>query len=733
MRHLQLQMLGTLGPEQATLQPKDSRSQGCSWNQSQLHEVSGPLRKHLLPLLNHRHVLALGSTCTHWHHVIALTPIQQLSARCLEAFLPPKITSSRPLCEVLQQQGKVIAKLKGIVPFIPSLLQLDFPDEPKNGARINTHYQQVAWSPQTDLDRPSQWVAIVQLQVRKQPAYDDRTRLVVLDLASCQHAVGQAQPCPTPSQHPLAVQSHLGLQQSARKFQSMSATWTIDPMHIATVSLPEECSYAVVAGRCRRLPASRSQTLIVTDVGSGTEVSGCQELALSKHGLGAISQKGHAMLWAEAWDDDLECGQAVAGYSLPDLKKLYTANAPADLIPADEPFQRVVEDIIWAPDFTLFAVHWTLKASPFQEGGRGSIVQLMDNRHGISIHCADTGEYQGGSELISFQVFSSIPEPNSLWDPSSSYLIHTDQHGTLEFVNPKGIVWASFRQGRGFQPDAACPVTVTWRGAPSGRFLCVIDDYKDASDSHICAAKGSEERHRARFCILETTRGHILCQVFPGGPVGDAIWSDLDDVCLLQHRGALIIAEAFQPSLATPAGAGSEVDWRLDHLPDTHQLLGRIGLSPLGDRVDVLQHVLSPCGRVVVGLRHVEAPQATPTLHHWHRNGTLIGSEYVRRAGTCNDNLVINPDMRTLVWHPQKNACVYAVCDVQGGLHIIDAKANCQVWSWAHAELGAAQSLKSLQKPELQSPANAWPVLAWSHDGHQLVALANGICIVLGI
>ena len=209
------------------LQAKCSTHHESSWDQRQLHIISEALQKHMLPLLTFTEIAALSGTCTDWHHIIALTPVEQLPARCLEGLLPPGITSNKLFNMVFQQQGNLMVKLKGREPLNPDVVQLDVVP----GNRVC----KVAWSPQRDLDRPSQWIQVMQRPIRESrggETAEPHMIASVVDLRACQHDKSQSQTLMQPA--PLVL-THL---HSAQEPDNMSATWAIDGKHIAILTWP---------------------------------------------------------------------------------------------------------------------------------------------------------------------------------------------------------------------------------------------------------------------------------------------------------------------------------------------------------------------------------------------------------------------------------------------------------------------------------------------------------------
>ena len=290
-------------------------------------------------------------------------------------------------------------------------------------------------------------------------------------------------------------------------------------------------------------------------------------------------------------------------------------------------------------------------------------------RHGYSIHCARTGTCQGSRELA--KLCHKPRRSPGKRDSSSSYLINMSAF-TLEFTGYYGTAWVSFQRQRGFQPNPYISTSLKWQGASSGHFLYITEGILDACYDF---NRETVDCRRARLSMLETTTGNIVHQVLLGGKVGDVSWSEQDDVCL-QHHGMVMAGAAMPTGLQAPVGAlpsSQKSAWRHYPLPDAHQPLG----TP--DPRNSLPHVLSPCGKIVVGLQTMKTPEPYVSWNHWHCPGDFVSKQPIRKAGACTSILLNNPDLRSLAWHPCKRACVFAVFDLEGGLHIIDANANCRV------------------------------------------------------
>ena len=93
-------------------------------------------------------------------------------------------------------------------------------------------------------------------------------------------------------------------------------------------------------------------------------------------------------------------------------------------------------------------------------------------------------------------------------------------------------------------------------------------------------------------------------------------------------------------------------------------------------------------------------------------------------------------DMRILAWHPLQQSCIFAVSDVEGGVHIIDAKAGREVNTWTQAELRGDRPRDPLPEEinQLYEVFDTFPpVLARSHDGHRLAVLSDGACAMLTV
>ena len=740
-----LQMSSVLTQDSATCIPHPS-----PWNHAKLHGVSDALRQHMLPHLTSLELFDLSQTCTAWHDIIGQTKVQQLPATSLEGLLPSGLTSKKCLREALQQQGTVMAKLRGKVPSNSVPQGLSFP-----GHAV----QQIAWCPQQDLDSPSQWILVHQLRpslIGNSRSDQLMVQVDVVDTIPTQpaHPVQQAsrlhpaEPMAAAEQEHAHVHIHSAARGLLRSTESTHAAWTADGRHIAMVSPPApplpSASLADHLGVVRFGDERFARTLVVAKVGDTQEVAACRALSLLDHGLGKISPAGSMMLWGELpiGANRRRHNEEVVAYSLPDMQRLYTIGASLVSLGAsyslpEDYMQKSAHEILWAPDGKLFAVHWVFGDAREHVTGHphhASIMQVTCGSHGFSVHQANSGDCIGSREISGEgQAFSGLFS-KSQWDPSSTYLIYRTRHGIcsrVETASSTGIAWTSTRHQRNFQWDSPDDFLLEWQGTPDGRYLCVID-FLPGHNQDCSRLTGGQ------VSILESSRGSIMHQHWLSCQVKDVTWSHQQYVCLLEQHGVVISAghtTSVTSNLWHAATSKPSHHWRSHVLLEPHGGLCLEGSCAMSPNSGNLRCRLSPCGRIVVSSQQTGDGGTALPLQHWHLGADVTNQHVMQKTanGTAAELLLMHPDLRSLAWHPQQNACIYAVYDVQGGVHIIDAKDSFEVKSWTEAELRGSRPMRTPPKTtqQYESVEKPPPVLEWSPDGNRLAAFSDAACVVV--
>lgn len=464
------------------------------------------------------------------------------------------------------------------------------------------------------------------------------------------------------------------------------------------------------------------------DVAARSEIVAGNVLAITDHGPGRVSPARDMLLWSTSHLTSLvsACDKEVVAPSLPNMQELYRVQARPDFLKDRSPLKQAAQEIVWSPDAQLFAIHWTMVAHCAQPTPAGLVikVEIASPRHGFSIHAAKDGRCLGRQEMLNPRGHIRFPCAGSKWDPTSSYLIYAGPNGTcarVDIARPTGAACMSTYQQRGFQPDPTRHALMRCYGSPSGRHVCVIDDYEDAS-------KNTLAMFCAQVSILKATTGSIVYQYKAASRIGDATWLDEHDVCLLDQLGVILSAACTKPASLDPFTTATSLQpraWRHLILPEACHPLDEIDACASAVCQSVQGHRFSRCGSIVVGM--VYKVDGTLPLCHWHLAGGISSKAFV--WGLSGIPMSTPPDMGSLVWHPQQHACVYAISDINQGIHIIDAKADRQLRVWPReklmlliAECGRAPPSSALADQ---------PALAWSHDGSQLGVFFASMGVVL--
>ncbi len=115
-----------------------------------------------------------------------------------------------------------------------------------------------------------------------------------------------------------------------------------------------------------------------------------------------------------------------------------------------------------------------------------------------------------------------------------------------------------------------------------------------------------------------------------------------------------------------------------------------------------------------------------PLQHWWLAN--IDGSQQVDvHPQVVQGDVLLEPDIEHLAWHPQPSSLLYAVYDGEGSVHLVDAKRACRIRSWTQAEL----CTRDEDKISLGEGLPALEALRWSPDGCQLAVLLDKAAVVL--
>lgn len=725
-----------------------------AWDVSRVHEIGDALRHHLLPHLPLRDLINLGNASRDWHHLLidSTSPsTSQLSPQAHQALLPSGLTSSLSFQQVLQRQGQLLGRLRG---------------HSLTGASATTE------TPQLQILKATDSVAISSQAFTDGCEQPDDT-----------HAadVAVAQPITSISWSPQASLEETGCQilffsKRYNMLQMAPLVFNVDTeavvtfqqalkpephVHLRGSEAVEACAqvYHWLSGGNRLLLASDDHaqddaalsSIQLCNADSCTVASPCLR-GLFQHGCGSVkaiasvssiffcaanavdSSHHEASLDAsEGFDSDM-ADQQVLAFSL-DSRQAFTHSSIIDPIYAiscpsscldKSAMVHCVEGLAVAPNEKILAIRWN---SPSM------------STVGISIHEVPSGAVLSASLLNDAGSSWGTQHSPLQWASCSSYLLSTSSDGAVIAISTEGLIlWRTCRADRSSDPlliltSSSDPALISKSHAtatqlvhetsgnvsPCGRYIFVAD--------HVVKAPPQSSFFVNRPCvvdpniglgtILDAASGDIVHQFSASRSMGQVTWSASGNVCLLPEHGVVFLAHPF--TRAAPlifqelrlAGATMPigVDWSYSYL----SFAGcELSLSPSGSMVVGLT-AADIDGAVDVQLQQWQLPKST-----WLEKGSST-LQPTRLSGP----VLHEPSIAHLAWHPHENACLYAVGNRQGGLHVVNGQASRFLYSWTKAELG------SPDPSVLTTPCKSSCCLAWSHDGHGLAASLNGINAVV--
>ncbi len=371
-------------------------------------------------------------------------------------------------------------------------------------------------------------------------------------------------------------------------------------------------------------------------------------------------------------------------------------------------------------------------------------------RSGFSVHSVIGGGCKHSMTLTASDSVSTlldIDSPSSCvqWLPRTSNLIVIEDKG-LHLVTAAGqLLWTSTLADRCTCP---CVTTQEARQRHSARVYTALD--ASPCGSWILIHDVAEKYDPARFdwaqiqhhsakritqvSLIDATTGRMVTgHVTLSHQGGHGIWSSSGEACFLP--GHPMVLTACQDAHAATAFQKAE-------------LVGeRGGLAARAASISNKALSFSPCGRAVIGLECDELVlhPGLRFLQLWRLpSACASGCAAVPRVkpAICADLTILEPDIQKAAWHPLHSACMCAISDIRGGVHLIDARANRCVKSWSEDELhgpatpsdvdpdywsspSTTSADSDAEEPDDESYVYVEHVLEWSRDGCRL-AIASG-------
>ncbi|KAK9824967.1 hypothetical protein WJX74_011063 [Apatococcus lobatus] len=724
----------------------NKHQQRChAWDASRSYEISHIMRRYLLPHLPFQAIMALSRTGYDWHQLITTTSLQQLPTAALAQILPAGLRSQQPFLEVLQQQATLLAKLRGKRAATTLPLKSSFSTHgPVTG---------LSWSPQSDLSSPSQWLQVSHLHYGN-PGSDFPEAIfhsmAVLNLQTGQPVLfnhvewpsgNQNGLLPTRGLDPTAPSASSVLSSADCNMAMTRAAWVADGQFMAIMS-----SSQTAGGEEPSDPTESMLTLadlIQQTMTTAINVTGRQE-----RGPGPVSPTGNMICWVQRTPDVIveravTSEDRILVYSLPHMQVLCEMGPPTQL-PTDKGLQRRQLQVEWSPNGTMFAVLWAV-VMPLWPGTKrnrnshGSF-GLTTHQPVISIYHAATGACLGRKILLcpdndltnAELVLTCASSPSFAWTPASSHLMVMHAGVIYKIDTGTQEVWRLTYSQRGLQlpssdlylPDMATSITLPV--SASAHCFCVLDEFTEPVEDQA-------EVTQAQVSMIEMSSGRLVYRFCSTEEVGvhnsrNVTLATEGNVCLLTELGVVLLAAHDGEDSQSPSW--SQHDLGYAQLPDS------------GDQSDsedpncIPGLSLSPCGSIVSGLKsegNNEWVNSSPKpLSHWHVTNAAADGQNVQ-PNVSSGNFPCAMDISSLAWHPHPQALVYAVYDVEGTVHLVDARADCQVRSWQAAELLGKGLADADPLPDTSNMLPHLASLKWSRDGCKLAAFKGAACAVISL
>ena len=657
---------------------------------SQLLSASDALHHYLYLHLDLQHVLLLRATCRIWRQLITPVHLHQLSARSHRLLLSDGLDSDWPLLELVEQQAQLLMRLRGKQSFTPGIQRLSF-DHPANGANAYQgrarhekplHFKNLVWSPCSSLEDPSRWLALY-------PASQSPSPPVLVDTANGQQLKLQA--------HGHDCVTEPAVSQCA---QDMHASWLSDKQHLllhpSPLASPSACNPSDMSladlhdqtTSSVRLPGARCP-------GRSHFLTVSREDSFLKDILCWIAKQG----MNESFRDHIsvyELPSCLLLYQLacPEqmihdfLKTRITNISPAQRSPAGKDWQVRSYRVVLDPCRQYLTFLWVF----FLLEDRGQLISGAGSQgEGVSIHSAMSGELQHSMLLTADEGGSLDWEPQLTWLPGSSNFVCLLTNGLLLCMTVSGeklwsVRWSDRVHGLNGDDGAALSHNsfhAQLSVSPCGRWILVTD--RGPEFSAVWGEK-SNGRSTGQLNIVEASKGSILhCHESQQCFHSDFIsWSQAGEACLVEDLAVVFAAFPTQDPMQP------QVFREL-------QLLGRCTGALAALDTDAFNDLdMSPSGSTVIGvLKEAWMEGSITSLQHWQlhpASPAVPTSDDPQPSGTVqpSSRAALSWDEHSaweLAWHPLPSACICAVVDLEGGVHLIDARANRCIRSWSEAEL----------------------------------------------
>ncbi len=392
-----------------------------------------------------------------------------------------------------------------------------------------------------------------------------------------------------------------------------------------------------------------------------------------------------------------------------------------------------MQSLMLSPDGKLLAIAWLVKSSHIDLLERTSEVQAL------SIHSALEGECKLSMVLMPGSTLPCWRAPPS-WIPNSSNLMYATNNG-LHVISSNGeLLWSQLTSERA--PHVATSplveadeyrIETRTRASENGRWIRVTDEL------HLKRRRLKDyERvgNVGQASILDAASGLVLHRhMIRGRPGFVCKWSKLGAACLLplMWPSPLVLAGCTSTSAAPQAFCPVEL------LGPNRRPLNFGKNGPATEYCSQILPGLSPCGRIVVGWdAYIGAGSSREGLQQWRLPAAPASSASALSVQPERAPARI-PLGEKVAWHPLPHACIYAIGSTQGGLQLIDARANRCIKSWSETELHGPAAMHcdgshpynasayGLHQTESGGayPTDIQQLMEWSKDGRMLAVASH--------
>ncbi len=697
---------------------------------AEIGEISDALRRYMLPHLDLQHIVRLASSSRAWHELTGHAIVDQLSNSVRRTLLPSGLTSDLPLQELVEYQTELLARLRCNHGFSPRIQPLSLSNDLSSQQGILAcepplRFEQLVWSRCTRYKVASHWLLLHARQ-------DDAINSILLNAQTGQQQVHFQQMC-------------LSVKLGGIFKCKMHASWLADqPCLLCHPAFEQVCDPREI----RLADASTGHVSAITLPGAQHEGSsqlfeahdnkGCAKNILAWVAAPAVSKhfEDHIIVYdvSGSWQHlyQLSCPDSVVERFRQLHGKPISPDSNSSQGMQDKDLMITAQKLMLSPDGKLLAIAWLARAHQH-------LREIVDEVKGLSIHSALKGECKLSLVLMPGHNLPGWDDPPS-WLPNSSNLMYANSNGLHVISSTGQLLWSQHTPERTtelamtlakyrFTADGECCIYTRTSVSECGRWICVADEHHENVPR---ADLLDGLQHFGQASIVEAASGLVLHRHKICADPGYGIpWSKFGATCLIPGLGVLPVVLS-----------GYTSRYAASQFFRPNQLLGGNGEPPCLCVFSFAQvsPSLSPCGSIVIGCdKNQDANGSRLGLQQWRlpAGSAFRGSAPLRVKPETIPGPI--PPGDQAAWHPLPRACIYATGSTQGGVQLIDARANRCIKSWSETELHGPAAMHCDGSHPYNASANglhqtesggAYPtdiqqLMEWSKDGRMLAVASH--------